>query len=296
MKDVQRIMALGDSHGNIAFMRAALQLAAQNECDAIHVVGDFGIWTHVPAGVRFLDDVDELAQQLDILVTFNDGNHCHFDHLYAIPVSGDGWRRVRPHIWHAPRGFIWRWGGITLMSMGGAHSIDGPGGVWGQSRGPLDSPKTVMSPAIDHRENPHPSGVREQITLPKGYDLGSWWPQEAISDDEVETAISNMVQWVDDYPLHADIDVLFTHDAPSIINLPGISGYPAADDNRARLQKVYEVACPQLLVHGHYHRFNQVHERNMDCLVVGLAHDVSKNGGQYMFIDTDPFTVTVPTW
>lgn len=282
-----RIMVLGDSHGNFPFMRAALALAAKHECEVLHVVGDFGIWTHVPAGVRFLDDVSDLAERLGVLVTFTDGNHENFDYLYALPVDEDGWRRVRPSIWHAPRGHIWRWGAINFLSMGGAHSIDGPGGIWTQGRGPLT--KAAMRNVRDE------NGFPQSVEIPAGTDLGGWWPEEVITDEDVQTAIGNMIEWVDDYPLWPDIDVMFAHDAPTSVSMPH-KGYPAGDENRARLQKVYEVAQPQLLVHGHYHMFQQFNDIRNKCLAVCLAHDGSKNGGQYMFIDTDPFEVVVPTW
>lgn len=263
-----KIMVLGDSHGNLPFMQQALQLASQTDCDTLHVVGDFGIWTHIEAGVRFLDEVERAAQVTDVLVTFTDGNHENFDHLYEIPVDDDGWRRVRPSIWHAPRGHIWRWEGVNFMSMGGAHSIDAlpeHGGQW------------------------EAYGDR---TPGKG-----WWPQETITNEEVKHALNRMVEWVDQYPLTPNIDVLFTHDAPSITTLPPhIGGYPAADENRARLQKVYEVAQPQLLVHGHYHLFQHYHDRYLDSLHISLSHDMAKKGGQYMFIDTDPFEVVIPEW
>ena len=281
MEQVSKVMVLGDSHGDLAFMTAALNLAHRERCNVVHVVGDFGIWTHRQAGVYFLDEVDEEARSLGLLVTFTDGNHENFDHLYAIPVDEDGWRRVRPRIWHAPRGHIWRWGAINFLSMGGAHSIDGPGGPvwWGQSRGPLDRASTFMG-----------------MDLPAGTELGNWWPQEVITEEDVQTAIQNMADWADGFNPHQEIDVMFAHDAPSGISLPAkYQGYPAADANRELLQRVYEVAQPQLLVHGHYHSHFTYDDRRMNCMSVSLSHNESQ-GGQYMFIDTDPFEVTLPTW
>lgn len=285
---MRRVMALGDSHGNTKFMVAALNIAHQENCDVVHVVGDFGIWTHVEAGVRFLDAVDEEARSLGILVTFTCGNHENYDHLYAIPVDDDGWRRVRPHIWHAPRGHIWRWENMNFLSMGGAHSINGPAGAhwWTQDIGPLDKGKTVTV----QDEN----GFRENVHIPKGTDLGDWWPQETITDEEVQTAIQNMVEWADGLNPYQEIDVMFSHDAPTSVSLP-VTSYPAAEKNRAKLQQVYEVAQPQLLVHGHYHQFQQFHDIRNDCLAVCLAHDQSKSG-QFMFINTDTFETVVPTW
>ena len=285
----QRIMVLGDSHGNLPFIQQALQLAHKHDCQVVHVVGDFGVWTHVPAGVRFIDETDRMAGELGITVTFTDGNHENFDHLFALPIDDDGWRRLRPNLWHAPRGHIWRWGRINLMSMGGAHSIDGPGGPhwWTQGRGPLDKDETVNV----RDEN----GFMETIVVSKGKDLGGWWPEETITDDDVERAITNMVEWASELNPYPEIDVLFAHDAPTSISLP-FNSYPAGDENRARLQQVYEIAQPQLLVHGHFHMFQQFNDIRHNCLAVCLAHDASKKGGQYMFIDTDPFEIVVPKW
>lgn len=281
-----RIMVLGDSEGNVGFVMAAMNIAHRDRCEAVHVVGDFGIWTHVEAGVAFLDAIEEEARTLGMVVSFTDGNHENFDHLYAIPVDEDGWRRVRPHIWHAPRGHIWRWGAINFLSMGGAHSIDGPGGIWSQGRGPL-----ARSVSRNVRDG---NGFVQSVDIPAGTDLGGWWPQETITDDEVQTAIGNMVEWANEFNPYPEIDVMFAHDAPTSVSMPH-SGYPAADDNRARLQQVYEVAQPQLIVHGHYHMFQQFNDMRHNCLAVCLAHDAAKKGqGQYMFIDTDPFKVVLP--
>lgn len=259
---ISRVMALGDSHGNISFMNDALRFAAQNDADAVHVVGDFGHWDHVPAGVEFLDSTNSLADELGLLVTWNDGNHENFDSLYSIPVDNDGWRRVRSRIWHAPRGHMWRWGAINFLAMGGAHSIDGPGGIWGPDRGPGNG----------------------------------WWPEETITDEEIKTAVETMMDWANNTP-YPDVDVMFTHDAPRGIPLPHwVKSYPACNINRDQLRAVYEVAQPQLVVHGHYHLSQVVEDHSLGYPVtaVALAHDMSQRGGQFCFIDTDPFTLHPP--
>lgn len=260
--NVRRVMALGDSHGNTQFMEGALDLASRSKADVVHVVGDFGIWDHTHAGIEFLNNVNDLAEELDLLVTFTDGNHENFDSLYSYPLGDDGWRRVRTSIWHAPRGHMWRWGSVNFLSMGGAHSIDGPGGVWKRGRGPGNG----------------------------------WWPQETITDEEIQTAVETMMDWANNTP-YAEVDVMFTHDAPRGVPLPpSIKGYPAANLNRDQLRQVYEIAQPQLLVHGHYHLSQVVEDTSLGYPVtaVALAHDGSKTGGQFCFIDTDPFTLHPP--
>lgn len=256
-RDILRVMVLGDSHGNIGYMIDALELAAKFECDVLHVVGDFGFWTHVQAGVDFLDNVETVAESLDVLVTFTDGNHENFADLFDLPVREDGWREVRPRIWHAPRGHMWRWGKTNFLSMGGAHSIDGPGGAWRPARGPGNG----------------------------------WWPEETITEDDVQTAIETMVDWA--HSPYPDVDVMFTHDCPSGIPLP-FKPYPAGQAHRDMLSKVYVVAQPRLLIHGHYHHSHVTEDtRDWGTTVIGLSHDAADHG-QFCFLETDPLTSHKP--
>lgn len=249
-----RIMFLGDTHGHTKFVKAAIDLAVENGASTILQVGDFGFWYQNSIGAAFLDSTQEFLTQAGITLIFCDGNHECFDELFALPTDADGFRRVRPSIWHAPRGHVWELGGLRIGAMGGAHSIDGPGGIWPRTRGP-------------------------------GND---WWPQEMITDDEVRHAIQHPVK---DLP----VDVMISHDAPEGVAIPGIGGYPFADVNRHRLRQVVDAWQPQLLVCGHYHL------RHTGALQVGYTHDVrveilSSDGeafGQYLFCDTDPFTLVV---
>lgn len=222
-------MFLGDSHGNTKFLLDAIHYA--HAYDATHIVqlGDFGIWDHVPAGVKFLDDVDDELEDAGISLIFCDGNHENFDSLLSLPVSEDGFRYVRKNIAHAPRGHIWQLSGVTFMAMGGAHSIDGPNGIWTQYRGPVSA-----------------AGVMED-----DFDMGSWWPQETITLPEAYDARHAAL-------LHrkevGEIDVLIAHDCPAGVAIPGIGGYPAGDRNRALLAEVCTAADPKYIFCGHYHR------------------------------------------
>lgn len=225
MQNVENILALGDSHGNGGFVAEAIGAALGYGCEVIVQVGDFGIWDHKIDGVNFLNKMEEFLEKAGFPLIFCDGNHENFDSLYALPIDEDGFRRVRPHIWHAPRGHIWEMGGVTFMAMGGAHSIDGPRGVWQQGRGPKPA-RHVMDDPVD---------------------LGSWWPQETITPAEVVEAIQN----IEAYP--KPIDVLIAHDCPLGVDIPGIDGYPAGNENRRLLAQVCEAADPNVIFCGHFH-------------------------------------------
>lgn len=273
MKPVNRILFLGDSHGNSFYMKDAMKLAKGADCDVLFVAGDFGIWEHDPIGVKFLQDLNALAEETDKWVFFVDGNHENFDILYEYDVKEHGFREVRSRIWHAPRGHIWRWGpsydlfgvpledglatrrGVTFLAMGGAHSIDGPGGIWLQARGPGSG----------------------------------WWPQETITHKEVELALRKIRQArAAGHP----IDVLVSHDTPYGYDIPQIrGGYPLGDENRKKLGQVFNVAKPQLVIHGHYHvRYTR---EFMGARIEGLAADGNRSG-QWVIVDTDPFRLIPP--
>lgn len=284
-------MILGDSHANFRFIKEAINLTKGARADAIMVVGDFGYWTHTKQGIAFLERVDQHAAKSNVLVTFIDGNHENFKNLYKHPVSDDGWRRITDNIWHAPRGHIWEWDNVTFFGMGGAHSIDGPGGPdwWEQARGPLDK-----SYVVPDGRNARTFIDGDRVVIPAGHDLGGWWPEETIKVEEAQQAMEN-IHW-----RHAQgktIDVMFSHDAPTVTQL-GLTGYPAGDKNRALLQQVYESAKPKWLFHGHYHRFNHYTDYNLDSVHVCLAHDAAPIGKeQYCWLDTNGgnYEVTIPT-
>lgn len=276
------VLVLGDTHGNLNFIEEAIvRLMRPFGINLMHVVGDFGYWTHAPGGKRFLRDLDAMAHEDNVLVTFTDGNHESFDELLELPVDDDGWRRITDNIWHAPRGHTWTWSNTRFLSLGGANSIDGPHGPWwwksrfGQARGLVKAGTPIATG----------KGLKR---LDRDFDMGNWWPQEDITKDDATNAMANA--------LGLDVDVMFTHDCPTGVEMPGIGGYPAGDQNRMRVRMVMDDVEPSLLVHGHYHLWN-TDELN-GTQIVGLAHDQAKKGGQYIFIETnhDEPKAILPDW
>jgi len=131
------------------------------------------------------------------------------------PLGPDGLRQLAPHIWHIPRGFRWQWGDVTFLGCGGAHSVD----------------RQRRTPGV------------------------SWWPEEAITDEDVRRCVDG-----------GPVDVLISHDCPTGVTIPGIDDassppyWPAleilrATEHRAVLRQIVDGCQPRTIVHGHYHRF-----------------------------------------
>lgn len=73
----------------------------------------------------------------------------------------------------------------------------------------------------------------------------SWWPQEQLTDEQAEAACK---------AIDGPIDVLFTHDAPTNVPMPGMKEDIDSTAHRQRVTAVARVAQPSLWFHGHYHR------------------------------------------
>jgi predicted phosphodiesterase len=153
----KRLLVAGDSHGNLLHSRFLFECAAENACDAILHLGDFGYWPKMEAlpFLRF-NWINSDRNQLPIY--FVEGNHEDYPRLLGrdYPQIGS-FRLIAPPkessnagIWHIPRGARWTWQGIRFLGVGGAYSID--------------------------------KGLREQ-----GVD---WFPEETLTDVQVAAIIS----------------------------------------------------------------------------------------------------------
>lgn len=170
------------------------------------------------------------AQRSGVTVLFIDGNHENFDMLLALPVRDDGLREVATGVFHLPRGLVWEWAGQRWLAAGGGYSVDKP------SR-------------------------REGV---------SWWPQETLTEAEVEACIAV-----------GKVDVLLTHDTGTH-EVPGTHRTAAwfrADQiaishaHRQQIDRILEATQPTLAFHGHYHTAYQT--RLGDTRIIGLDKDQS---------------------
>ena len=166
----------------------------------------------------YLNRMEFLLNQWNIEMYFIDGNHENFNMLYEKKILEDNTRYIRDHITYIPRGYRWDWHEVSFLALGGAVSIDKNHRIEGRS----------------------------------------WWPEEALTDEDILTAQSG-----------GPVDVMFTHDSPAsapnsicddwqgqvkAMKYFGKENLAACTDHRRRLQEVTDVTTPRLLFHGHYHK------------------------------------------
>lgn len=211
----------------------ALSMLHSIELRGIQNVVQVGDFGLLPGSERFLDRLQERLSRSGQIVWWLPGNHDDPHVAERWPMEADGTQAVRPNIRHMPRGHRWTWDGITYLAVGGAISVN--------------------------RHN-----------LTRDFD---WWPEEAISDEDVERAIAG-----------GPVDALVSHDAPTVV--PRLDEFlsrsrwtPPTDVevdvllNRRRLRTVVDAVKPELLVHGHYH--HRYEDELPEMRVVGLDRDRS---------------------
>lgn len=120
---VRSVLLLGDTHGNLPWVKVAIEAAKQLDCDAILQLGDFGFWAHREQGRQFLNGVIDALDTAGIDLYWIDGNHENHD-LLSEQVHQRGFWRAGSRLYHAARGSRWEWGGQTFLACGGAYSID----------------------------------------------------------------------------------------------------------------------------------------------------------------------------
>lgn len=168
-----------------------------------------GDWGFLWPGNDQLDELSAMLVRVGVSLRFVDGNHD--DHLrlreFCNRERSDG-VAIAPNVIYQPRGSVHEdEDGTRFLFLGGAPSIDRAARVEG----------------------------------------ASWWPEETITDEEFDLALSA------EGPIH----VLVTHDAPDYP--PGFSpkGSPNYQRDQVRSMKRVDALIrrhrPALHVHGHWH-------------------------------------------
>ncbi|MFB4349799.1 metallophosphoesterase [Microbacterium sp. CR_7] len=206
----QRVAVFGDWHGNAGWARMmgrALPRLAPDVTTILHL-GDY--WMNG-------DDVDDAFADTGIqriLVTL--GNHEPYGKLTPLLDKHPGAAvRVSRLTWILPRPARLSIGGRSVLSLGGASSVD--------------------------RES-----RQEGLT---------WWPQEALTDEDVEAAVAG-----------GPADLMLTHESPAGTPVRPVrevlrtnphwfskAALEASAESRARISKVWDAVRPELLAHGHMH-------------------------------------------
>jgi hypothetical protein len=128
MKQPEKLMLAGDWHGNTPWARQVIDYAAENGCDTIVHLGDFGWWRDSTPTKHYLEAVQGYLRRAGITLYWVDGNHEDHSRIWDLnqPDIGGPFRISEhlPNILFLPRGLQWEWFGKTWMSVGGAVSVD----------------------------------------------------------------------------------------------------------------------------------------------------------------------------
>lgn len=210
-KTPERVVFAGDWHGNTNFGCGRITSAASHGAEVLLHVGDFGLWQG-QQGAAYLGALEKVCGRVGLPVLWIDGNHENFDLVAELPREG-GLGRVSDHIWHAPRGTRWQWGGVRWGGLGGATSVDKRTRVPGES----------------------------------------WWPQEELTSADVATWIDGGpvdVVLTHDAPAGFDIPGITHKDG---VLWWGGEAISIAEAHRERLADALVPTRPALVVHGHFH-------------------------------------------
>jgi predicted phosphodiesterase len=205
------IGVIGDLHQNELAGRHAIRYMAQNGVQRIVQVGDFGVFPRVDSTWQFLEGLQEELEDAGIDLFVVRGNHD--DPNYFADVIDDqvddfgfGIDDGYNRIRFAPRAHTWEWAGKKFGQIGGAASID-------------------------------------RYRRTKDYD---WWPDEIITDSDVNKIISD---------LNGErLDFLFSHDASD--HTPwgfDLVPHDLSLDCRKKMDRVLDATTPIMHFHGHYH-------------------------------------------
>ncbi len=262
---MQKLMLLGDTHGNTNFIiDKVIPAAKEAEVEWIYQVGDFGYWEHTFKGKKFLDDVQEALVKAGLKLLFIQGNHDKVSLIEESYPVVDGFYLVRPSIWYAPNGTYWEVEGKSFVALGGAYSIDK------YIRLEDEEAKAQRNCAV----SPLRGRYSEDYIL-KGERAKSagtyWFPEEEITQVEFDKILSQLKG--------KKVDVILAHDKPFMAN-PGVKLLPIkeCEPNQRNLQKAINVLQPSLFVHGHLHIRYTDHVRcgdnNIYTRIEGLGADV----------------------
>lgn len=117
----------------------------------------------------------------------------------------------------------------------------------------------------------------------------SWWPEEAITGEDVARCVDG-----------GPVDVLVAHDCPAGVVIPGIDDrtgpppFPPAEiersnEHRRLVRRIVDGCRPGLIVHGHYHVAYETDQHLMGypARVVGLDCDGSELDRNVRVIDLE---------
>lgn len=243
MTGPERVLLVGDLHGNTAASLAAIDHAARLGADVILQLGDLGFWPRSEKGRSFLAKVEKRLALRKLQMWWIDGNHEDFARLVVRSFTLEGLQEISEHLWHVQRGFRWQWGATEWLAAGGASSVD----RFGRAEG------------VD------------------------WFAEEELTDELVEAIIADGpadVLVAHDAPFGVPLlrQVLW-QDLPAWRRADK-SFWPVdrmilSDEHMRRVRQIVDGVGARVVFHGHHHRryTDTISTANGDVHIEGLGTD-----------------------
>jgi hypothetical protein len=248
----------GDWHGNGKWAQARIASLGDRGIAAVLHVGDFGIWPG-SSGKKYLRRIEAVCSRYGVTIYVTAGNHEDWSRL--LTTAPEQRNDIGALLWltdhvavfpRDPAGHRFRMGGRSFLSLGGAPSVD----------------YEFRTQGVD------------------------WWPGEMVPDRTVRNVAAG-----------GYADIMLTHDAPEAPwQTPAVASICSTNPlgwstdalayaavGRQRLTTAFVGVQPRLLVHGHYHVFDEaildLPDREHRCRIISLASDESP--GNVVLLDLD---------
>lgn len=207
--------------------------------DIVIVCGDFGIWHDNKTERYWLKWLDEKP----FTTVFVDGNHENFDRLYGgefqiVDFHGGKAHKIREHIYHLMRGYVFDFEGKKFFAFGGASSHDVRDGIL--DRDDFDSDE-------EFRDT-----VKEWYRLDKWFRVNhvSWWKQEMPDEDELAFGLQTLIK------NDNRVDYVVSHCCPQ--EIASFMGFHTPDRLTQWFNMVAHTVSFDRWYFGHYHDNRQI--------------------------------------
>lgn len=205
--------------------------------DFVIICGDFGgVWK----GDDYEGELLDYLNNKSFTTLFVEGNHENFDMLYnkfaEVDFHGGKAHKIRDHVYHLMRGYVFDLCGKKFFAFGGASSHDIEDGI-------LDTKDYATErDFLEKWRSMSMSGKRFRV---KGV---SWWPEELPSTEEMNRGVESLQ--VCDYK----VDFVITHCLPSSIQSYISFGQYDTDCLTDYLQQLIDSGLQfEGFYSGHYH-------------------------------------------
>lgn len=236
------VYVTGDCHAD--FKRfSAKEFPDQKEMtrdDVVIVCGDFGLWNKCDEEDWWLNWLNRKS----FTTVFVDGNHENFDRLYSdefkiVDFHGGKAHKIRSHIYHLMRGYIFEFDGKKFWAFGGAQSHDIQDGILDRDNYPDN--ESFLADVKLHSL----FGMRFRINHV------SWWEQELPTKDEMDFGIKQLEA------NNNEVDYIITHCCPQ--EIATINGFRGADIETMFFNDIARKIKFNRWYFGHYHDNRQTY-------------------------------------